>query len=247
MLKIMIVEDDVMFRYAFREMLNNLTSGMRVEDEAINGKEALSILSQRQPDIIITDISMPEMNGIDLIRNVSEQYPAIKIIVLSSHDDFKFVKDALMLGAQDYLLKHDLDEESFIRTLKKVEALIYGEQIAPSVQREYRLEVSQAIEHIRLNYMHELRLSALADEVSVSPNYLCNIFKNDTGLTIFEYIKNVRIDEAKELLKNTNLRLYEVADRVGFTNASYFCNVFKEVTGKTVKSFRQSLHNSNIL
>lgn len=116
----MIVEDDVMFRYALRTVINWERHGFLIEEEAINGQDAINKLSVKEPDILITDISMPEISGIELIKHVKQHYPHIKIIVLSSYDDYKFVRDALLLGAEDYILKFELEEDKLVTLLKQI-------------------------------------------------------------------------------------------------------------------------------
>ncbi|MFC5447781.1 response regulator transcription factor [Paenibacillus aestuarii] len=109
MLNAMIVEDNAIYRYAISSIIRWEDYGFTIVSEALNGVHALEILQQQQVDFIVTDITMPEMNGIELIRQVKQKDAGIKIVALSSYDDFRFVKEALKLGAEDYLLKHDLE------------------------------------------------------------------------------------------------------------------------------------------
>ena len=128
MYKILIVEDDVFYRYEIRNFMDWEAYGFQVIGEAMNGKCALDCLKEEIPDLILTDISMPEMNGIELLKQVRECYPRIKCIVLSSYDDFNFVKDAMKLGARDYILKYDLKEQEIISILDKIAAEIEREK-----------------------------------------------------------------------------------------------------------------------
>lgn len=113
----MIVEDNAVYRYAIRTIIDWEECGFEPPLEAVNGKQALSCLEETPVDLIVTDVSMPEMNGIELIQQVKRLAPATEIIVLSSFDDFPFVKNALKLGAADYLLKHDLEPESLVQAV----------------------------------------------------------------------------------------------------------------------------------
>ncbi len=126
MTRVMIVEDDVLFRRTIRSMLNWESLGFSVCGECVHGKDALSHMAEYVPDIVLTDISMPQMNGIELIRALKLDYPMVRIIVLSSYDDFDFVKEAMKLGADDYILKHDLSHsmDQFLRVLEETKAKI---------------------------------------------------------------------------------------------------------------------------
>ncbi|WP_138750814.1 response regulator [Paenibacillus sinopodophylli] len=128
MISVMIVEDDVMFRYAIRSLMDWTAIDFHITAEAVNGRHALELISENEPDLILTDISMPIMNGISLIETVKREYPKVKIIVLSSYNDFEFVKEALTLGAEDYLLKHDLKEQQLHQLLIKCKKKIEEEQ-----------------------------------------------------------------------------------------------------------------------
>ncbi len=118
--KILIVEDDINFRYAIREIVPWGENGFEIAGEAIHGIQALQILEKRKIDIVLTDMSMPLMNGIELTREISRKYPDILVVAFSAYDDFSFVKEAMKNGAKDYILKQELDPDEVIATLKNI-------------------------------------------------------------------------------------------------------------------------------
>lgn len=124
MYKIMIVEDDRFYRYEIANYLGWEDYGFTICAEAINGRTALEQMEEKRPDVIFTDISMPEMNGIELIHHVQEYYPDIILVVLSSYSDFTFVKDAMKSGAMDYILKHSMKPEDVVALLERIRAVI---------------------------------------------------------------------------------------------------------------------------
>nr|WP_302142766.1 response regulator [uncultured Schaedlerella sp.] len=128
MFKAMIVEDDQLYRYEIRNFIDWEKNGYTIIGEAMNGKHALQLIEQEVPDVVFTDISMPGMNGISLIREMRRSYPYIKIVVLSSYDDFCFVKDAMKLGAIDYILKHEMKKEEFCSFLKQLNGMLLKDQ-----------------------------------------------------------------------------------------------------------------------
>lgn len=109
--RVLLVEDDKFFRFAVKKMIDWEKYGFEIVGEAVHGAAALEFLKENTADVVVTDMSMPVMNGIELTRALKEQYPEILIIALSAYDDFEFVKESLMLGAQDYILKQDIDKE----------------------------------------------------------------------------------------------------------------------------------------
>ena len=120
MTRVMIVEDDYIVRLYLKNNIKWEDEGFEVVAEASNGKEALEKLHESAVDIILTDISMPEMDGITLIKRLRELYPEIKVVVLSCHNDFFYVKDAMKLGAYDYLLKHAIEPKNLLDVIKNV-------------------------------------------------------------------------------------------------------------------------------
>jgi len=250
----MIVEDDVMYRYALRASVEWEKEGFRLCGEAINGKHALSCLHECRPDLIITDINMPEMNGLDLIAALRQLNPDLYIVVLSSYDDFPFVRQALKSGAKDYFLKHETEPSEIARILREYrqsrEKRETG-QAAPSLpgletEGYKQPEIQQIIAYIREHYREQITLQQLADHLYLSPNYLCNLFKQGTGLTIFEYIKRYRIEVVKHLLETTPLRVYEIAEQTGFNNSSYLCRVFKESTGISINDYKRGVKDGQV-
>ena len=118
--KVLIVDDDINFRFALREMIPWEANGFEVAAEAVHGKQALQILEKQRMDLVVTDMDMPIMNGVQLTGEIKNRYPDIPILACSAFDDFRFVKEAMRLGAEDYILKQDLDGEQIIAIAKKL-------------------------------------------------------------------------------------------------------------------------------
>lgn len=128
MYKIMIVDDEMLARVGIKSMIDWEQYGFEVIGEAENGKKAFQLASELQPDIIITDIKMPLLNGVELIKRAYEQRIQSKFIVLSAYDDFEYVKEAMQVGAIDYLIKLDLQPENLITILLKVKEIVAAER-----------------------------------------------------------------------------------------------------------------------
>ena len=120
MKRVLIVDDDFLVRTYLKQMINWEELGFFIVGDAKNGAEAIEILQKDGADIIIADVSMPIMNGIELTRFVKKNSPRTHILILSCHDDFIYVKEAMKLGIDDYLLKNNLTEETLIDALNKI-------------------------------------------------------------------------------------------------------------------------------
>lgn len=124
MIKTLIVDDDFLVRMFLKQVTDWNSAGFLLTDDACNGKEAISIIENELPNLIITDLSMPVMDGISLIKRVREISPDICIVVLSCHDEFEYVKEAMRLGADEYILKNLLDEAALLKVLESVRVKI---------------------------------------------------------------------------------------------------------------------------
>lgn len=136
--KILLVEDDQNFRYAIKELVSWETSEFEIVGEALHGKQALEFMKKNSVDILLTDMDMPVMNGVELIREVKKLYPAVRILVLSAYDDFGFVKESMKLGAEDYILKQDMDGDVILETLREICVKQQPEQKKEQYQKEFR-------------------------------------------------------------------------------------------------------------
>lgn len=141
MIKVLIADDDFLVRMYLRQLIDWQSQDCELLEDASNGKNALEIIEKSNPDILITDITMPVMNGIELIQKIKQLNLTMKIAVLSCHDEFEFVKEAMKNGADEYLLKNDLNNEmlcNLIQTFKKD----MQEVIAKKQQQENILQLA---------------------------------------------------------------------------------------------------------
>lgn len=116
-MKILLVDDEFLARNAVMLLLKNAAIPSLLIHEAVNGQEAIEKIQKSRPDIALIDVSMPVMNGIALLGWIQKNAPDIYCVVLSSYSDFEFVRDAMKLGAKDYLLKHQLTQEAVMAML----------------------------------------------------------------------------------------------------------------------------------
>ena len=118
MINVVLADDHVLVRNGIKALLED-ESGVTVIDEASNGKEALEVISKNKPNVLIVDIRMPEMNGIEVVAQVNKNYKDVKTLVLSMHDSEEYVVKSIQAGADGYLLK-GASKDEFLKALTKV-------------------------------------------------------------------------------------------------------------------------------
>jgi two-component system response regulator YesN len=123
MIKLLIVDDESLLRQGFTHMTDWASHGFQIVGEAANGEEALEIIARHSPDIVVADIKMPVMDGIELTRIIKTDYPQIQIVILSSYDDFEYVRETLRLGAFDYILKPRMNFSDLLSVLEKASSV----------------------------------------------------------------------------------------------------------------------------
>ena len=204
--------------------------------EACNGREALALIEKERFDIIITDVIMPFIDGLELSKKTLELYDDLKIIIFSGYDEFEYAQNALRLGVSEYLLK-PIEPEEFNAAIKKVIAKLPPPpaDFADTINR-----IEAVKQFIAKNYDKDLSLDILAKEVYVHPDYLSRIFKQECGVTLNKFIKSYRMDKAIELLKGSHMKVRDIAIAVGYSNYSYFCRSFREHFGNSPERIRRS-------
>ncbi|NSW90845.1 MAG: response regulator [Firmicutes bacterium] len=208
---------------------------------ASNGEEAIECIKTNCPDLVITDVRMPVMDGLQLARYINKFYPKIKMIFISAYDEFKYAKHAIDYGVKAYLLK-PVEKEELKETIIKVvgnkNELTENDEDAVKNQDESTLLIKKVQQYIKNNCDKRITLEEAAKYVYISPQYLSKKFKEVTGENFIDYVLEVKIKRSKFLLRNSNMRVKDISVQLGFTDYTYFCKVFKKYENVTPLQYR---------
>lgn len=155
MIKILIVDDEVLIRKGMKKILSRLGTGFVVAGEAANGLEALELIKQEVPDVVITDVKMPFMDGLELVDRLEDSYPAVKKVILSGYSEFNYVRDAMKHGAVDYLLK-PVDDEELANLLKKLERDILREEDRRKNEINTKVKLQESLPLLKEEFIRKL-------------------------------------------------------------------------------------------
>lgn len=237
---ILIVEDEYLVRQGICSLIDFEKFQIGKVAEAEDGRKAWELFQAQPFDIVLTDINMPKMNGIQLAQLIKEEQPNCHLVFLTGYDEFDYALSALKLGADDYLLKpfSKADVEEILTKIQtKLAQDTKIEQLEEYLVQE---EVSDLQEQIRSQLSNcDFSLKQLADQLGFSPNYLSVLIKKDVGLNFQDYLNQERMKQAKYLLLTTDLKIYEIAEKVGFWDMNYFSQRFKQTVGVTPRQFRK--------
>ena len=142
MLKTFLVEDEVVIREMIKKMIPWEQYGFELAGEAADGEMALPLILKSKPDLLITDIKMPFMDGLTLCRLVKKELPDIRIVILSGYDDFNYAKQAISIGVEDYLLK-PITKNAFIERLEEIHNRYEHEKTQREYYEKFRLEMQE--------------------------------------------------------------------------------------------------------
>lgn len=245
MIKVLLVEDEELILQGLKLTTPWESMDCRVIGEAMDGEAGMEQIMKLHPDIVITDIRMPKMSGLEMIDRLREQI-SCEYIILSGYDDFSYAQKALNMGVRGYLLKPVDDGElkeiltATVKTvLEKRAAYQSLSEKLESAGREEALNfvdlkdryLERALEIIRDRYQENLTLKSVADELRISESYLGKLFKGKMSYTFLDMLTLYRIKGAAALLSQTDMKVYEVAYAIGYSDARYFSKVFRKIAG----------------
>jgi len=240
-MKLLIVDDQQSVHLYMEKALNLSELGFERVLHAENGSEAYRLILSARPEIMVLDIQMPVLDGFGLLKKLSEtRTPKPRTLLLSAYGEFEYARQALKFGVADYILKPIDPRELSAKlaslrdtVLRENPALIYSE---PADSDE---EVVKAIRrYIDEHYAEDLSQEAVAQKFYINKFQVSRLFKQQTGVNYQDYVTGARLKAAAELLSGTDLKLYEIAERTGFGEASYLSNVFKKFYGVSPREYR---------
>ncbi|MBM7685876.1 response regulator transcription factor [Defluviitalea raffinosedens] len=245
MFKVLIAEDEDLIRKGLAYTIDWAKMGCMVVGEASNGEEGIKKIEELSPDLVITDIKMPIMDGLQMLQNFKER--EFEAIIITGYGEFEYAKKAIELDVFDYLLK-PIDEDKLYEVVGEVTKRISEKEILRKLKNtvkdieniklidteiycqksSYKYKNTPVvIDYIVHNYANKISIEDIADQLEVSPSYLSKKFKDDTCHTFNDFLNSYRIQKAINLLTEGKYKVYEIAEMVGFSDYKYFSYVFK--------------------
>lgn len=242
-MKILIVEDEQRAREGLKNIIEALSSEYEVVGMTAFGQNALEMIPTLKPDVVITDIKMPFMNGLDFIRLARARNLNTAFIIVTAFAEFEFARESISLGVVEYILK-PVSVEELQKALQRIEKSTENEMNYDwKKSRHLREQYSEAhplvlkmLDFIENSYAGKINQKKLAESLGVSSEYLSYLFKKNIGQTFAKFVQKYRIEQAKKLLRSGE-EAAEVSYAVGFSDLKYFYKVFREVTGMSVNQF----------
>lgn len=267
---LLIAEDEHMLRNGLAS-LGWAVLGITLLPTAKNGLQAVEIATEQTVDILLSDIRMPGLSGMEVAQFVRDRYPQAEIIFLSGYEEFSYAKKAISLHANNYILKPAMPQdvlkavgaakdkivqhrqedqtkrqmEMELQNLSKVASATQTPVDEPGIPTEE--DITQVVNYIRKHYQEPLNLAALAEEFHFNLVYLSRLIKKKSGHTFTELLTSTRMYHAARLLRDTVLKNGEICTKIGMGDERYFGQVFLRTYGISPQQYRKQHRQGNPL
>lgn len=201
---------------------------------------ARDMLDKYQPELLITDIRMPKISGLDLCRHIFERKYSTKVMILSGYGEFEYAKQAIQYGVSEYLLKPILKEE-FEEILEKMLERHFAMQKEQQEKEKTGDVIFEVENYIKENIESDLSLELLASVVHLNPSYLSRYFKESTGENLSNYVTRCKMEKAAWLLDNTEQKINEIMLQLGYQKSQHFAKIFREQYGVSPKEYKKGI------
>lgn len=263
MYNVMLVDDEEEIRVAIEKKIDWAELDFNVVGSASNGWDALDMALERHPDVVLTDINMPFMNGLEFSKRLKAELPDTKFVILTGYDEFEYAKEAIELSVVEYILKPvDSDElyQLFSRLKVRLDDESEKRRNLENLERYYQENynffknqipdatahdlIEKSLAYIKEHYKEsDLSVDRICSHLNVTPNYFSALFRKKTGQTFVAYLTELRMKKAKWLLENTDEKAYIIAGMIGYDEPNYFSYVFKKAYGISPSKYRQKRDN----
>lgn len=241
MWNIVIVDDEAIIAEGMAKLIRSIGAEYNVTKIYTDPLEAYTQLRDnlKQVDLLITDIRMPKMSGLELVQKLHKLRPDLLCAILTGFSEFRYAKTAIDLGVVSYLLK-PVETQELKKLLERLVLTDKNVQSAASITNAgLSRETLYMKREVETNYK-DFDMEKVVTELQLSRDYLFRLYKRETGRNLMDYLLDIRIQKAKELLMQTGkYKIYEISEMVGYPDYAYFSKLFKKQTGVSPKSFQK--------
>ena len=230
MIKVIVIDDQPLEGKMIAFTLSRFCPYAEYGGQAFNARDGIALTEREQPDIVFLDITMPGADGISIIGDIRRACENVRIVMLTAHDDFDYIRRAMRAGANDYLLKPT-------RQRDVVDAVERWSDL-PGKREEDPIALAKSYVEDHLD--QNITLAVVAEKLYLSPTYFSRLFKQRTNYTFSTWLAERRILRAQRYLDETNLTIADIATQVGYREANSFTRLFKQTTGISPTEYRKA-------
>ena len=241
--KLLIADDEFEIRNGLSSYFPWEEIGFEIVGIVENGMEALSFINNHPVDVLLTDIRMDELSGIEVAKQLDEQKSSVVVVFLSGYKDFDYAQQAIQYGVKNYMTKPTQYRE-IAAVFSKVKAQLDEKNllsIPPATNAHHDRVIETIFTYVNEHYQ-SVSLEGVSQIVHLNPVYISKYFKDKTGRNFSEYVNEVRMEKSATLLKNPDYKIYEISELIGYSNAKNFTRTFRKYFGKTPRDYRNEVY-----
>lgn len=243
-MKLLIADDEQYIRVSLSEDIQWEDYGIKLLGSASTGKEALELVHLLNPDVLLSDILMPDLTGLELLKALRDEEIHIPVIFLSGYSNFEYAREAIKFGASNYLLKPCPDAE-IIEALLEIKTLRETKVQQTNRRDDLDIQSNKHVIKLACEILHEdlgngSALTTIAEKVNMNSSAFSRLFHQEMGCSFKKYVTSVKINKAKKLLLESNFKVQHIAENLGYVSTSHFVQVFSKNTGMTPGAFREN-------
>ncbi len=247
MYRVVLIDDEKIIVDGLTRVIKWADYNCEVVGAAYDAVGGAALIRRLKPHIVFTDIKMPDQDGLTMLAGLKSEFPEMQIAVLTGYRDFNYAQEAIKLVVTRFLLKPSKMDElhealsAMKERLDKLPPDAAAGEDEPCLDRHAgSFIVNQATAYIEEHYAQKLTLQEVADKCYVSQWHLSKLINKYTGNTFYELLNNVRIEKAKALLNDPKLKIGDIVDMVGYSDAAHFSRVFKRIVGVSANEYRNT-------
>lgn len=247
MYRVVLIDDEKIIVDGLTRVIKWADYNCEVVGAAYDAAGGAALIRRLKPHIVFTDIKMPDQDGLTMLAGLKSEFPEMQIAVLTGYRDFNYAQEAIKLGVTRFLLKPSKMDElhealsAMKERLDKLPPDAAAGEDEPCLDRHAgSFIVNRATAYIEEHYAQKLTLQEVADKCYVSQWHLSKLINKYTGNTFYELLNNVRIEKAKALLNDPKLKIGDIVDMVGYSDAAHFSRVFKRIVGVSANEYRNT-------
>lgn len=252
MYRVVLVDDEPVIAEGLKRIVPWTKYNCEIVAVANNAQDGKSTILKHKPDILFTDIRMPDQDGLTMLAGLRSQFPNMQVIVLSGYSDFHFAQEAIRLGVCRFLLKpskmHEIQEavyEAVTRIAGESKENI--DHDTDDLANVGGFIIARACAYMEEHYAEKLVLQSVAEKCYISQWHLSKLLNKQLGQNFYALLNSIRVKKAKELLRDPSLKINDICEMTGYMDTAHFSRVFKSIVGMSASSYRNSIEESNIV
>jgi YesN/AraC family two-component response regulator len=242
MIRVVLIDDEAIILEGLKKVVDWSGFGCEVVATAQNATSGAEMIRRFQPQIVFTDIKMPDQDGLTMLAGLKSEFPAMEVTVLTGYRDFSYAQDAIRLGVTRLLLKpskmDEINEAMRTMTANLRAAGMVAEDAEEEEKPAGSFLVREAIQFMEQRFADKLTLQDVADHCYVSQWHLSKLLNRHMEKSFYDLLNEIRIKRAQQLLADPKLKIGDIGERVGYCDPGHFARTFKKITGMSAYEYR---------